>query len=427
MNKFTDLREILRYVPSFREKIFVVAVDGEIVEHENFTNLLLDIALLRSLSIHVVLVHGAGYQLKRLAAEQNQPISNADGTGVTDDATLRLALTVSNRLTHEILEGLSASDQRAVSTNAVVAYPAGILRGVDMQFTGKVERIDVPFLKNLIQNNIIPVIPPLGFDGEGRTYRVNSDAIAAHLAQALNAIKLIYITTRDGVERRGQLMRQISVSEAEEILKKDRDTLNPETISKLEHGCKACQSGTERVHIINGRSEEGLLAEVFSSAGVGTLIYVNEYQAIRPARKKDAQTIVKLIAQGVANEELLKRTRVGIEKQISDYYIFEIDHNPVGCVAMHPFPEEAKAELACLLVAGSYENRGVGRKLIAYVETLAKQRGYRELFCLSTQAFSYFQIKGGFKEAAAENLPAARRSTYEQSKRNSRILIKPLN
>jgi len=181
MNKFTDLREILRYVPSFREKIFVVAVDGEIVEHENFTNLLLDIALLRSLSIHVVLVHGAGYQLKRLAAEQNQPISNADGTGVTDDATLRLALTVSNRLTHEILEGLSASDQRAVSTNAVVAYPAGILRGVDMQFTGKVERIDVPFLKNLIQNNIIPVIPPLGFDGEGRTYRVNSDAIAAHL------------------------------------------------------------------------------------------------------------------------------------------------------------------------------------------------------------------------------------------------------
>ncbi|HYG77582.1 MAG TPA: amino-acid N-acetyltransferase [Planctomycetota bacterium] len=427
MNKFTDLREILRYVPNFREKIFVVAVDGEIVEHENFTNLLLDIALLRSLSIQVVLVHGAGFQLRRLSAEQNQPISNADGTGVTDDATLRLALTVSNRLTHEILEGLSASDQRAVSTNAIVAHPAGILRGVDMQYTGKVERIDIAFLKTLLQNNIIPVIPPLGFDGEGRTYRVNSDAIAAQVARALSAIKLIFITTRDGIERGGELLRQIPVAEAEEILKKDRENLVPEMVSKLEHGCKACKDGIERVHIINGRSEEGLLAEVFSTAGVGTLIYINEYQAIRPARKKDAQTIVKLIAQGVENEELLKRTRAGIEKQIGDYYVFEIDHNPVGCIALHPYPESGKAELACLMVSTSYENRGVGRKLMNFVETLARQRGIKELFCLSTQAFSYFQTKGGFKEATPQDLPPSRRAQWEQSKRNSRILVKTLN
>ena len=142
MIKLTDLREILRYVPSFREKLFVISIDGEIVEDEHFANILLDIALLRSLNIRVVIVHGASHQLRRLSEELGQPISNADGTGITDAATLRMVLTVANRLTHEILEGLASNDLRAACTNAVVAHPAGILRGVDMQFTGRVERID---------------------------------------------------------------------------------------------------------------------------------------------------------------------------------------------------------------------------------------------------------------------------------------------
>jgi amino-acid N-acetyltransferase len=426
MIKLTDLREILRYVPSFREKLFVISIDGAIVEDERFANLLLDIALLRSLNIRVVLVHGASYQLRRMAEQLGQTISNADGTGVTDEATLRLVLTVANRITHEIIEGLSSADLRAASTNAVVAHPAGILRGVDMQFTGRVERIDAAFLRTLLENQIVPVVPPLGFDGEGHTYRVNSDAVAVELALALQAIKLIYITTRDGIERSGKLLRQLAVAEAEELLKKHRQELVPEMVSKLEHGWKACRGGVARVHIINGRLEEGLLAEVFSSEGVGTLIYANEYQAIRLAIKKDARTIVKLISQAVENEELLKRTRSGVEKQIGDYFVFEIDGNTIGCVALHPYAEDGKAELACLAVSAPHENRGIGRKLMAYVEKVARERGFRELFCLSTQAFAYFQQKGGFREATPDDLPPARRQQWEQSKRNSRILAKPL-
>ena len=424
--KLTDLREILRYVPSFRARVFVVAVDGEIVEDEHFGNLLLDIALLRSLNVHVVLVHGASFQLRRLAAELKTPISNADGTGVTDAPTLQLALTVATSVTHEILEGLATCDLRAANTTAVGAHPAGILRGVDMQWTGRPERIDAQLLNTLLEHDIVPVVPPLGFDGEGQTYRLNSDAVAAQVALALKAIKLVYITTLDGVERDGTLLRQLSVREADELLKKERDKLPPETLSKLEYGCKACQGGVERVHIINGRMEEGLLAEVFSSEGVGTLIHVNEYEAIRPALKKDAQTILALIAPGVANEELLRRTKGGIEKQIGDYYLFEIDRNPAGCIALHTFPEEDKAELACLAVNASYQDRGIGRKLMAYVEQVARERGFKELFCLSTQAYNYFQQKGGFREAAPEVLPAARRSLWEQSRRNSRVLVKPL-
>lgn len=426
MIKLTDLREILRYVPSFREKLFVISIDGEIVEDEHFANILLDIALLRSLNIRVVLVHGASHQLRRLAAEMGEPISNADGTGITDATTLRLALTVANRLTHEILEGLASNDLRAACTNAVIAHPAGILRGVDMQLTGRVERIDANFLRTLLEQNIIPVVPPLGFDGEGRTYRVNSDAVALEIALSLHSIKLIYITARDGMERSGKLLRQVSVTEAEELLKKHHNEFEPGMVSKLEHGWKASRGGVERVHIINGRVDEGLLAEVFSSEGVGTLIYANEYQAIRPAIKKDARSIMQLIAQSIENEELLKRTRAGIEKQINDYFVFEIDRNTVGCIALHPCPEEGKAELACLAVSPLHENRGIGRKLVAFVEKVARERGFRELFALSTQAFSYFQQKGGFREATANDLPSARRQQWEQSRRNSRILIKSL-
>src|ERR1700691_1722467 len=148
--KLTDLRGILQYIPRFREKIFVSSVDGAIVTSENFANILLDVAVLRSLSIRVVLVHGAAEQIQALAEKQGVEASNLDGTGVTDAATLQLAIEAANRLTHEILQGLSANDLRAACTNAIVAHPLGIIHGVDQLFTGKIERLDVELLQTLL-------------------------------------------------------------------------------------------------------------------------------------------------------------------------------------------------------------------------------------------------------------------------------------
>src|SRR5947209_16249262 len=145
--KPTDLRGILQYIPQFREKTFILSIDGAIVTGENFANLLLDVAVLRSLSIRVVLVHGASAQIKALAEERNFKPSNLDGAGITDAGTLQLALTAANRLTHEILEGLSANDLRAACTNAITAHPMGIIQGVDHLLTGKVERVDIELLQ----------------------------------------------------------------------------------------------------------------------------------------------------------------------------------------------------------------------------------------------------------------------------------------
>jgi amino-acid N-acetyltransferase len=424
--KPTDLRGMLQYIPRFREKVFVVAIDGAIVTEENFGNLLLDVAVLRSLNIRVVIVHGASAQIRQLAEQQGVKPSDLDGAGITDEPTLKLALTASNRLTHEILEGLSANDLRAVSTNAITAHPMGILQGVDHLFTGKVERVDVDLFQNLITQGVIPVVPPLGFDGDGKTYRVNSDHMAVAVADALKAAKLLFITTSDGLYYKGELIRQMLASDLEQILTQKKPDMPPDLQSKAIHAVAACRAGVPRVHIINGLVDEGLLAEVFSNEGIGTLIYANEYQQVRRAMKKDVRAIMQLTKGAVAADELLRRTRANIEKQLNDYYIFETDKNPVACVALHVYPEARKGELACLYVNASHENQGIGRKLLQFVETKAHEMGLTELFALSTQAFTYFSSKGGFVEGTPDDLPPARREKYEQSGRNSKILKKTL-
>jgi amino-acid N-acetyltransferase len=424
--KLTDLRGILQYIPQFREKTFIIAVDGVIVTDENFGNILLDVAVLRSLNIRVVLVHGASAQIKSVAEKQNVKASNFDGTGVTDAATLQIAMDAANRLTHEILEGLSANDLRAACTNAIIAHPAGIIQGVDHLFTGKVERVDVELFQTLLNQGIIPIVPPLGFDGDGRTYRVNSDSVAVAVAEALKATKLIFITAQDGLRYNGQIIRQMLVAELQKLLQQNSAAFAPEMISKAQHAVTACSTGMQRVHIINGRVDEGLLAEVFSNEGIGTLIYANEYQQIRAAKKKDVRAIQILTKKAVESDELVKRTRSSIEKTLGDYYIFEIDKNPVACVALHIYAEQSKGELACLYVNPSHENQGIGRKLIQFIETKARESGLSELITLSTQAFTYFQSKAGFVEGTPDDLPPARREKYDQSGRNSKVLVKKL-
>ena len=424
--KPTDLRGILQYIPQFREKTFVLAIDGAIVTDENFATLLLDVAVLRSLNIRVVLVHGASAQIKLLADEQKISASNLDGAGITDAPTLQLALHAANRLTHEILEGLSANDLRAVCPNVIIAHPLGIIGGVDHQFTGKVEKVDVEMLQTLLTQGMIPIIPPLGFDGDGRTYRVNSDGVAVAVAEALKATKLIFITAADGILVQGRLIRQMLVADLESVIAMQKNDIAPELLSKALHAVTACKAGIPRVHVINGKVDEGLLAEVFSNEGIGTLIYANEYQQIRRALKKDVRAIQLLTKAAVESEELVKRTRATIEKNLADYFIFEIDKNPVACVALHVFPEQKKGELACLYVNPLHENRGIGRKLIQFVENKAKEMNLVELLTLSTQAFTYFQSKGGFAEGTPDDLPPARREKYEQSGRNSKVLVKKL-
>jgi amino-acid N-acetyltransferase len=425
--KPTDLRGILKYVPRFQGQIFIIAVDGSIVADDNFPNLVTDVAVLRSLGIKIVIVHGIGQQLEELAKLRNVAITDSIGVGVTDAATLDLAIRASARVTHLVIEGLTANGLKAALTNSVRAAPLGILRGVDHQFTGKVDRIDREFIQQLIGSQVVPVVSPIGFDRDGRPLRVNSDLLAAELAEALQATKVIYLTPFLGMEIAGKLQHDISVDTLRKVLATKPESINEPMRSKAAHAVKAIETGTPRIHLLDGRELDGLLAEIFSNEGVGTLIYSNEYQQIRKATRRDVRAIYNLTRSGMKREELRNRSQQAIEKNVDQFYVFEIDENLIACVSLTIFAEKPQvAEVGTLYVMPFYHDRGIGQKMVEFACLQAKERGANTVIALSTQAYTFFTSVCGFEEAEKDVLPDSRLKSYEDSGRNSKILVKKL-
>jgi amino-acid N-acetyltransferase len=425
--KPTDLRGILRYVPRFKGQIFVLAIDGAIVADENFGNLLVDIAVLRSLDIKVVLVHGIGQQIDELSRQRGIPISNGDGTGVTDAVTLDLAIRASARVSHLILEGLTQNSLKCAITNAVRALPVGIIKGVEHQFTGRVDRIDKDFLSHLIERDILPIIQPVGYGPEGHSYRVNSDLLAAEVGEALGASKVVYLSALAGLEINGEIKRDLPVERLRAILKENPSSIAPVALSKAQNAIRALETGVARVHLVDGRIFDGLLNEIFSNEGVGTLIYANDYQQIRQARRADVRMIYNLTRAAVKREELIHRTQGMIEKHIEQFYVFEIDENIIACVTLAFYADKPQlAEIGSLYVLPFYQNRGIGRKLIEYACLRAKDKGATQVIALSTQSYSFFTSVMNFEETTPSALPEARLKTYADSGRNPKVLIKSL-
>ncbi len=425
--KPTDLRGILKYVPRFQGQIFILAIDGSIVADENFSNLLVDIAVLRSLGIKLVLVHGISHQLKELAASRNIPITNSDGTGITDAATLDLAIRASSRVSHAVVEGLTQNALKCATTNAIRALPIGIIRGIDQQFTGKVERIDKDFLGELIELQVVPVVSPVAFGPDGKSLRVNSDLLAAELAEALHATKIVYLTPAPGLEIDGEIRREISIDGLRKILQEQPQRLSEPGRSKADNAIKAIETGTPRVHIVDGRIFDGLLNEIFSNEGVGSLVYGNDYAQIRKARKSDVRFIYNLTRAAVRREELLHRTQQAIEKNIDQFFVYEIDENIIACVTLYFYPNKPQlAEVGSVYVMPFYHNRGIGKKLVDYACMVAKERGATSLIALSTQSFGFFINVCGFEETTKDILPEVRLKVYEESGRNAKVLVKRL-
>jgi amino-acid N-acetyltransferase len=425
--KPTDLRGILKYVPRFQGQIFIIALDGSIVADDNFENVITDVAVLRSLGIKVVLVHGIGQQIVELAKIRSIAITDSIGTGVTDAATLDLAIRASSRVTHLVIEGLTANGLKAALTNSVRAMPLGILRGVDHQFTGRVDRIDRDFIQQLIASGVVPVLNPIGFDREGKPLRINSDLLAAEVAEALQARKVVYFSPCLGLEINGQLQHDIPAETLRKVLDTKPESINEPMRSKAAHALKAIETGTPRVHLLDGREIDGLLAEVFSNEGVGTLIYGNEYQQIRQATKRDVRAIHNLMRSGMKREEVLRRTQGSIEKSIDDFFVFEIDENITACISLRIYPDKpGLAEVGSLYVMPFYHNRGIGQKMVEFACFKAAERGAKAILALSTQAYSFFTSVCGFDDADKDVLPPSRLKSYEESGRNSKIMIKKL-
>lgn len=426
--RFEDLRGVLRYVPQFRQRVFVIAIDGVFMGQSGFSSLLQDVAVLQSLNIEVVLVFGARAQIQALAEKRGVTLTSDDGIGRTDAATLDISIEAISRQTSELVADLTALEFPVAVSNALAVHPAGVLDGVDLEYTGRVERVDAESLRALLKADIIPVLPPMGYDSRGTTLRLNSDSVAVEVAIALSAAKVIFVSEAGLTKKDGTRIAQISVADARDLSKRKDTNHDVNLLSKLRYGALACQEGVPRVHIVDGRQDEALLTELFSNEGVGTMIHADDYQQIRQARSSDVPTLISMMQQSMDETALVARTREQIEARIKDFFVLETDGNPIGSVAVHSSEENGKkiAELACLFVRRSHKNRGHGQKLVAYAEEIARQRGNDVIVALSTQAFRFFEEKMGFQVTDPSALPAARRAKYEKSGRNSKVLVKNL-
>ncbi|MEM1441733.1 MAG: amino-acid N-acetyltransferase [Verrucomicrobiota bacterium] len=422
---FNDLRAILQYVPQFRGQTFVVALDGAVIDSPDFSNILLDLAVLRSLNIRTVLVHGAASQIAALGEKRNLSLSNVDGTGVTDDTTLEVSMDAISRLSNSLMQNLTTVKLKAATANAIHAHPAGIVKGVDAQFTGAIERIDAGVLQSFLDEDILPVVPPLGFDADGKTLRVNSDAVAREVAIALGAAKILFLSLEDPREELAAGERNWSSESVLEFLASNPGLPSGIT-SKLKNGSLATREGVTRVHLIGSQNDDAILAELFSNEGVGVMVYSDAYQKIRPATREDVDEIHLLIHRAVEEEQLIDRSRSEIFSAIDDYIVLEIDRNVVGCVAVHQYEEEGKAELACLFVKRGHTDQGYGRLLIEAAVERSHELKASKLFALSTQAAGFLE-RGGFSVTEdLSELPESRREKWETNGRNARVLLRNL-
>lgn len=420
--KPADLRGILRYVPQWRDHVFVIAMDAAVLTDDNFPNILQDVAVLWNLRIKVVLVYGLGLSLKRTAEARGVTITDRRGEGPTDAATLRLAVEVSGTLGQEIMEQCTANGLRCVISNAVRATDAGIIDGVDQLCRGKVEKIDIDLIRHLLSSDIVPIFSPIAFSREGRSLRLNSDQLGSELATALGASKLLYLAPHSGLAFGDEVVLNMTVDELRDAMKAKEELLDPDVRGKARFAIRTIENGTPRVHVIDGRRPDALLTEIFDNVGVGSMIYGNDYARIRQARRRDAMFLFTIMQNGVANQSLRPRTRQEIIHEIEHFYVYEIDQAIVGCICLHPWSNEV-SEVEAVFVQPFYQKKGVGKRLVEFALAEARKKGLKRVFALSTQSFSFFKNVCGFSETGPEILPQHRRIELEKSGRNSRVLI----
>ena len=420
--KPTDLRGILKYVPMFRDHVFVLAIDGSLVAHENFQNVLLDIAVLRSLNIKVVLVHGVGQQIEALAKQKETTISDPHGELETDAVTLELATEAAAMVSLEVMQGLTRNGLRCATCNGVRSKEVGILKGEDQLSSGAVDKIDDVLFNKLLDADTIPVITPIAFNREGAPLRINSDLLASELASKLNASKLIYMTTQEGLRISGKPLTNLPVADLEGLIKTATKQMPERLLSKFKQAAKAINVGTPRAHILDGRLFGALLNEIFDKVGIGTMVYSNDYQSIRRAVTADAHSIYNITQNGVRSESLRERSQESIATTIDDYLVYEIDGSIVGCVNLKIYDSGDIAEIGSVYVQAFYQNKGVGRKMVEFACAEAQERGSRRAIAMTTQASKFFSKVCAFEEGTVNDLPTERREDYAQNGRNSKVL-----
>ncbi|MEO6334257.1 MAG: acetylglutamate kinase [Pyrinomonadaceae bacterium] len=285
------LREALPYIQRFKGKLFVIKFSGKVTEdRDNLLSLAEELALLHQVGIRICVIHGGGKQLTQLAAKLGVVQTVIEGRRVTDDDTLELAKMIfGGKINTEILAALRNSGIHAVGLSgidggvikAVRRPPKDVLNRqtgetetVDFGHVGDVVEVDTRLINLLLENDYLPVISSLGADDNGKIYNINADTIASEIAARLGAEKLILLSDVNGIyldpSDPSTKIDRLTTSDARQLIAGGRATGG--MIPKLESLISLLDRGVHAAHVIGGTNRNGLLSEVFTDQGTGTML-----------------------------------------------------------------------------------------------------------------------------------------------------------
>lgn len=444
-------RNAAPYINMHRGNVFVIMFSGEAVEHNNFKRLIHDFALLKSLGIKLVLVHGARPQIEANLTQQNIKTPIVNDLRITTRESLNAVLNAvgSTRLKIEAQLTLGLSDSPihgemygervdVVSGNYVLAKPYGVRDGVDYQLTGMVRSIDTRAILNNLANDQIVLLGSIGYSTTGEVFNLLAEQVAVKTAIALKAQKLIFL---------GQQNTHAEVNHQRDFISADIFKLFNQTCTTdntnsglqqrlpvefrrhLIGSAKACEQGVARSHIVSHVYDDSLLKELFTREGAGTLVSTDPYEEIQPASIADVAGLIALLAPLEEKGILVRRSREKLESEIEHFVVAKIDGMIVGCAALYPLylpngTSANTAEVACVAVHTAYRGKQRGEKLLKFLERQAKKQDITSLFVLTTQTAHWF-MEQGFQAASLTELPAPKQKLYNHQ-RNSKIYIKQL-
>ncbi|QFU74205.1 amino-acid N-acetyltransferase [Halioglobus maricola] len=422
-------RNTAPYINTHRGKTFVLMLGGEVALHDNFPNIIHDIALLKSLGVNLVLIHGARPQIaSRLKSAGIESVIHKD-IRVTDTESLEHVKDAAGSLRAQfealLSMGLPNSPMqgariRVCSGNFVTARPMGVVDGVDFQHTGRVRRVDVDGIHSQLRDGSIVLLSPLGYSPTGEIFSLALEDIAVNCAAAIGADKLILFGAEAGVTNAaGELLQQLAVSQIEDL-----EVDKPEQRTLLHTAQHACKQGVPRCQIISYQDDCALLEELFTHDGSGTLVANLDYEQSRRADIEDVGGILELIEPLEQQGILLKRSRELLEQEIQRFRLLVRDGRIIACAALYPFPEDSCGEIACVVTHPDYRGGQRGQRLLLELEKEARSQGLTSVFVLSTQTAHWF-LEQGFAEHSRDELPGQRQALYNLQ-RNSKVFFKDL-
>lgn len=431
------LRAAAPYAHAHHGKVFVIAFGGEAACRPDFDAFLYDVALLHSLGVKLVLVHGARPQIDaRMSAQGLAPLYQGD-LRVTDRAALECVKAAVGSLRMEIEARLSTglastpmggARLRVSSGNWVTARPVGVRGGIDHQFTGEVRRVDVDTLRDVLDKDRIALLSPVGYSPTGEIFNLRAEDVATATATALGADKLVFVLPSDPrgwrlAEDAGDV-GQLSLAEAEALLA-DADHVSPDDRGILHAAIRSGRRGVKRIHLIGEEADGVLLRELYTRDGVGLMLYADDdYEATRDATIEDVGGVLQLIQPLEASGVLVPRSREQLELEIGHFNVIVRDGMVIACCALLPILDAGIGEFACVAVHPDYRRAGRAAALLKRVELEARRLGLKQLFSLTTHSPHWF-IEHGFVQRSVEDLPVAKKQLYNYQ-RNSIVLVKDL-